>query len=529
VKRFARVLIRFAVAAALVLCAACVTAPSSPPAAPAGQEKPAARLAAPAPAGAPADTPTPTPDALPFTIEYVPQTGGSFATLPAVQAYSIAPTKDGLLLLVGGRITSGLHMFTSDQDNFPKTSSNHWLWVIDPKTGTNSQFDVNSLGPALAGPLSATNAQSWYDANSDLLYVIGGYGWNADQTDMKTFPTILTLPVSKVVAALSASPPDPATIKSLIGSSTDQRFAVTGGGLFNLGGSFFLTFGQRFDGLYRAFGGSEFTQTYTEQIRQFTLTPGTLRILAYGAITNADADRPFHRRDGSVVMSVDPASGNSRIAAFGGVFAPGKIAAYANPVYVDASGAATVDRSTAQLFSQYQCPVVVTWDSAAKTVYHTFMGGIGGHWWFQTPSQHAAYVSVTQQGRNDGFPFLADVTTYVEKSDRSYQQWLHTQPTPGNRLLGASINFIVDPALVAAGGASSQGVIQLATWNQGERKLIGYAFGGIEAENPLPLVPNSGTAATNTLSQVYLTRTPTAAYPASIGHDAVPSPDLKLR
>jgi hypothetical protein len=473
--------------------------------------------------------PTPTPNAVPFTLDFVEQpfsgTDGG-AGLPPLQAFSLGRTKDGRFLVVGGRVTLGLHMFTSNEDNFPQLSSNKWLWVIDPKTGAHWSFDTTALGADLSGPLSATNAQAFQDPSSDQMLVVGGYGWAGG--NMITYNTILSFPVSELAAQVASARPDAAKIKALIQHAADNRFAVTGGALKKLGNVFYLLFGQKFNGQYRAFGGSDFTQAYTEQIAQFTLKPNTLKILSWGVLTSSDADHPYHRRDGNVVDNVDPTSGAERITAFGGVFMPGKIAAYTNPIYIDPSGP-TIDRKNNQRFSQYQCPVIVAYDSKAKVLYHTFFGGIGATWFSQTPSQHQAYETVAGQGRNDGFPFVADVTTYVEKSDGTFTEWILPKPTPQNQLLGASVDFIIDNDLVASGAATAKGVLHLDKWKTGEKKLIGYVFGGIQAQNPLPLVPNSGTQASNALLQAYLTLTPEAAYPASDGHAAVQSAGLKLK
>ncbi|HEY0189825.1 MAG TPA: hypothetical protein VGC42_01805 [Kofleriaceae bacterium] len=475
--------------------------------------------------GAP-PAPPPTPNALPYTLELVAPAWAGTSSLPALHAYSLGRTKDGKLLIVGGRITQGLHMFTSTDPNFPRKNTNSSLWVIDPKTGDKWSFDTAQLGDDLAGPLSATNAQGYQDPATDQLLIAGGYGWSGD--NMKTFNTIVSLPVSQVAAQITAAHPDPARIKALIKRGTDPRFAVTGGALRKLGSTYYLLFGQSFQGQYRAFGGSDFTQAYADKIAQFTLQPSSLKILSYGELTSSDPSHPYHRRDGNVIDNVDPATGAERITAFGGVFMPGKIAAYTNPVFIDASGP-TVDSTDQQRFSQYQCPVIVAYDPVAKLEYHTFVGGISGTWFSQSPSQHQAYLQVTAQGRNDGLPFIADITSYVQKADGSFTEWILPSPIPGNQLLGASIDFVVANAAVASGLASAKGVLHLDKWHAGDRKLVGYLFGGIAATNPLPLQPNSGTVATNQLFEVYVTLSPSAAYPASAGHAAVQSSHLQIR
>jgi hypothetical protein len=472
-----------------------------------------------------ADAPPQTPNAVPYTLDFVVQPPASPA-LPALQAYSLGRTKDGRFLIAGGRITQGLHMFTQNEPNFPKANSNTQLWVIDPKTSAYWSFDTTQLGADLAGPLSATNAQAYQDPSTDQMLIVGGDGWAGD--NMKTYNTIVSFPVSDLAAQIAVAKPDPNKIKALIKHATDERFTVTGGALKKLGNAFYLVFGEKFTGQYRPFGGSDYSQTYTEQIAQFTLKPGTLQILSWGVQTSSDPSHPYHRRDGNIVDNVNPATGSDRITAFGGVFTVGKLGAYTNPIYIDPSGP-TIDQTNNQRFSQYQCPVIVAYDPKAKVVYHTFFGGIGATWFSQTPSQHQAYEQVSAQGRNDGFPFVADITSYVQQAGGSFTEWILPQPTPQNLLLGSSTEFIIDNGLVASGAATAKGVIHLDKWKAGEKKLIGYIFGGIVAQNPLPLIPNQGTVSANTLIAAYLTLTPSAAYPASDGHAAVQSPNLPLK
>jgi len=127
---------------------------------------------------------------------------------------------------------------------------------------------------------------------------------------------------------------------------------------------------------------------------------------------------------------------------------------------------------------------------------------------------------VTHQGRNDGFPFVADITTFLQSADGTYKEYIHTRPTPGNRLVGASINFIVSRQLMTERLAYGNGVIKLAKLPVTRGTLVGYIYGGIEAQNPLPLIPNTGTFVSNSVFKVILVRTPSAGIPADQGHES---------
>jgi len=82
------------------------------------------------------------------------------------------------------------------------------------------------------------------------------------------------------------------------------------------------------------------------------------------------------------------------------------------------------------------------------------------------------------------------------------------------------VRFIVNPAIINNGMAYSNGVIKLKNMPAGSKVLVGYIYGGIEAQNPLPLIPNTGTFVSNSLFAVYVTNAPSAALPASMAHES---------
>lgn len=455
------------------------------------------------------------PNALPFTMEFVEQNYGSKVALPKLQSYGHAMNKSGEVLIVGGR-RQGLHTFKSaPENNFVRDSANHFLYVIHPESGDQWSFDVNLLGPDLSAPLQSTNLQAYHDKTTDNMYVVGGYGWKADGSNMITFPTIIRFKLETIMAAIKSGEPAE-KIKSFIELGKDDRFAVTGGELTMMNGNFYLVFGQRFDGQYRAFGGSDFTQEYTEEIRIFTLKPNSLDILSYGATKTSDPDRPFHRRDGNIIEDIDPKTGQPRITALGGVFLPGIIGGYDYPIYISGPQTPVVNKDAKQKFSQYECPVITIYkeDSPNPTVYNTMFGGISLFYYSQTPEQKIAFDTVTAQGRNDGFPFISDISTFQESSDGTYQEFIHPQPIVNNRLLGSSVTFIPNRELAENQVAFENGVIRLKNIPSGTRVLAGYIYGGIEAEQPLPLRPNFGTFVSNSVFAVYVTNTPSGGIPA---------------
>ncbi len=459
-------------------------------------------------------------NALPFTLDFKEVTYAGAKPLPRLQSYAVATSKAGEWIIVGGR-RQGLHTFESaPATNFVRDSANNFLFVINPVSGQQWSFDVRKLPANLSAPLQATNSQQYYDLANDQLYLVGGYGWKADKSNMTTFNTIIRFKVDDMVAAIKSAQ-SPARIAALMEFGQDDRFAVTGGELLQLNSAFYLVFGQNFIGQYRAFGGSDFQQTYTEEVRIFTLLPNSLTINSYGATTTTNSDHPFHRRDGNTVADIDPTTGQPRIAVYGGVFRPGIIGAYTYPVYINGPGTPVIVPTANQKFSQYNCPVISVYDSGpTKSVYHTFFGGIGHYYYSQTASQKMVYDSATLEHRNDGFPFVADISTFIQSAGGIYKEFILPAPIPGNRLVGSSVPFLLNQTMITKGYVFDNGVINLAKIPRNTRLLVGYVYGGIEAQNPLPRQPNTGTFVSNSVFQVYLTYKPSAAIPASQAHES---------
>jgi len=457
------------------------------------------------------------PNAIPYTIEFQPVTLPA-NSLPALQAYCLAPAPSGGWYVAGGRIT-GLHTFTTSQQNFPPNLENPSLWWINPETLTATVLvDLTKLAPALRDPLMATNQQCYSDGTS--WYIAGGYGNNSVTGKLGTFDSLMRIPLS-AVAALASDNTSTAAQKNAafaaqIETIHDPLFKVTGAVLLKTANFFVLAFGQVFDGNYNPFGTGS-TQQYTQTVGFFTLKPGKLAISTKGSLgPNAE----FHRRDLPMVNSIDPSNGTPRLAGFAGVFPDGKIAGLTDVVYIKEQFGelqTSVDTNLNKHFSAYQCPTVPVYDKVGKVIYYTFFGGIGHYWYFQSDSQHQVYEAATAQGRNDGLPFTEDISTVIEKADGSYQEYFSPSPISGNMLHGASVDFI------PAGGSKFMpgGIVDLSTFSAGEKALVGYVYGGIEAVNPLPVEPNTGTVPTNALYKVFLTLTPSSGVPASMAHEAV--------
>lgn len=472
---------------------------------------------------------------VPYTLTFVPAPQPS--TLPALHSYCLANVSPTQWLILGGRL-QGLHQF-NPSGNF--AGPNTMLWSVNPVAGTSIQVaDLSKINPSFGDPLTATNQQCEYHPESNAWYIVGGYGLNHATGQYTTFPTIIRIPVSQVAAAATntayTAAQRQAAIATIITNPvnlvTNNALRVTGGALSHTAaGLEFLAFGQDFEGNYNPFGS--FTQTYTNQVQPFVIstvpansgspvTPPAFSIKTYDPITSSDSTMPWNRRDFASGYDVDPQSGLERYSVFGGVFPPGKIAAYDFPVYITGTGvniAVNSDHTLAQHFGFYEAPIIAVWDGSS--IYHTFFGGIGHFFLNQTPDQSTVYKMVTAQGRNDGMPFIEDISTLIQDSSGQYQEVVSKDPIPGGVLHGASVDFVPNLSVAFHFQGTENSVVNLSTFTDGEKELIGYIYGGIEATFPLPCYPSHGTLATNTLYSVYLTKSAWAnLVPASSATEA---------
>jgi hypothetical protein len=477
-------------------------------------------LALAAAAAAPAQNSAP----VPYTLSFVPLNAPN---LPRLQSYCLANVSATQWLILGGR-TVGLHTF-NPSGNF--TAPNTMLWSINPTTGSALQVaDLSQIDPAYGDPLSSTNQQCEYSPESGWWYIAGGYGLSHATNNFVTFPTILQISVSQL-AAIANSGQTPSQMQAAVAALlqtpanmiTNPAMKVTGGALSQTSaGIWLLSFGQIFDGQYNPFGGG-FTQIYSQAVLPFTISENPFAIHPLQPIKSTAADAPFNRRDFQAGYDVDPTTKLDRFAVFGGVFRPGAIAGYDYPVYLTSSGlniTALPDHNVKQHFGFYEGPMIVAWDGTS--VYHTFFGGIGHYWKTQSTSQNQVYQYVTQQGRNDGLPFVEDIDTLIENGSGQYQEYMSPDPVPGNMLHGASAEFVPNLSEPARYQGIAESVVKLSAFAPGENVLIGYIYGGIEAANPLPCKPSTGTVATNALYKVYLTMSPwSGLVPASQANEAI--------
>jgi len=253
-------------------------------------------------------------------------------------------------------------------------------------------------------------------------------------------------------------------------------------------------------------------QNYSESVRQFTFMPGASGAVsgkATGALqVNLVAIEPpisrsrppedteqYHRRDLTVLPLLAP-DGAERIAALGGVFVPGQMAGFVNPVLIDASASApgfslNVDKAATQWLSQYEVAALPIHSQREHATYVTLFGGISQYYWKDGKLSHDA-PNFNVNPPVDGLPFINSIST-LKMLPAGSSQFLHEgqtfppaglEPACGSAsspapYLGAETVFV--PSASALDG---NGYIQLDALQQ--PTVLGYLVGGIAALAPYP-------------------------------------------
>jgi hypothetical protein len=332
---------------------------------------------------------------------------------------------------------------------------------------------------------------------------------------MKTLSQVMAVSLPEFISAVEHGSLNSDFAKQSIYVGSHPALAITGGDLEyadTIGGdSFLLVFGHQFDGVYSTGGGTA-TQKYSESVRQFNFklgqsgsqagtNLGILDVELMGVYPPISRTRPveeteqYHRRDLTVLPLLAP-DGSNRIAALGGVFVPGQMAGFVNPVFITGDGSKqtqsvnlSVDTSISQLMSQYEVATVPVYSQTQKTMYTTFFAGISQYYWKDGKLNHDT-PNFNISPPVDGLPFINSISTLKVDSSGS-GQYLHNsetfppataQPSCGGTAapyLGAETVFVA-----AKGVLDSNEVIQLESVSQST--VVGYLVGGIAATAPYP-------------------------------------------
>jgi hypothetical protein len=460
--------------------------------------------------------------------------GFAIEGFPGLHSAAIAGAPEKLVIIGGRR--NGLHGFpvnsTAGQaPAFPKTEANDTIYVLDLKNRKLlGSAQVGSLPPKVVKQFMATNTE--YELLNGWFYIIGGYASDPQTGSFSTLGYITVVNFDALTdAVINKQPLDDAFASANIVQFDHLALAITGGALELLPDAsgatdFVLAFGQQFDGEYTTSGGLV-NQTYSDGVRLFQFTypansakPSDLKFLK--AVPNPsgtpmDPENPYHRRDYTLLPSLD-AAGKRRLVAYGGVFKGGRIEGFLNPVFI-ASGSSTVTLTpniqTIQLLSQYDTAAIQLFDNrgGSGTIYTTFFGGISQYYWDDaTKSLKRDPLNLNKTDAKDGLPFINSISTLkTPTSNDTGIQYLHTgesfPPTSavptcasanGNASApygGTESKFIIASGMPLA----TPGVLQLSSITG--TSVVGYMVGGIASTAPYP---NGATCASGMFYQVTL-------------------------
>lgn len=396
----------------------------------------------------------------------------NIAGLPGLHSYAFGQ-HNGKWLIIGGR-KDGLHA-RQPFNSFPETQNNTDIYVVDVATNQSWSASVNTLPTGLKEQLQSTNMNFYQDETT--LYIIGGYGFSASSNDHMTYANLTAVDVPGIINAIVTGTPIANYFKQL----SDQKFAITGGQLGKIGTTFYLVGGQQFDGRYNPMSMPTYTQSYSNQIRKFTLdNSGTnLSYANYETITDVIH---FHRRDYNLLPQVFP-NGELGYTISSGLFQIAADLPFLNPIDIKANGY-TPQMNFNQYLSNYHSGKVSLYDVNLNQMHNVFFGGMSQY--------HYESGSLLQ---DDTVPFVKTISrTTRTASGELYEYQL---PIEMPNLKGAGAEFIYNKAL----SHYSNEVIQL-TPNLPNEFVIGHLFGGIESSNPSAFTTNQ-TGQTTADASVY--------------------------
>ncbi len=400
----------------------------------------------------------------------------SITGLPGLHSYALAQ-HDNKWLIIGGR-KDGMHArtpFTS----FPDAENNTDIYVIDVIGKQFWSASMNSLPTGIFEQLQSTNMN--FTQHGDTLYIIGGYGYSTSVDDHVTYDKLTSIQVSSLIDAII----NQETIEPYFKQIADDIFAVAGGQMGEIDNTFYLVGGQRFDGLYNPMGNPTYTQTYTNQIRKFTIdnTEDQLSYNNYSASTD-----PVHlrRRDYNLLYQIFP-DGEEGFTISSGVFQENVDLPFLYPVDITSEGYDPVSGFN-QYLSHYHSAKTFLYDSISNSMHSLFFGGM---------SQYYYQDGILIQDVN--VPFVNTISRLTRSADGTLKEYQLPEEMPG--LHGSSAEFILNVNLPHCHSE----IIKLSEI-QSDTILIGHIYGGIDSPSLNPFTDNvtETTSANNSIYSVVL-------------------------
>ena len=412
-------------------------------------------------------------NSFPYTIELKPV---NIPGLPGLHSFAHGQY-DNKWLIIGGR-KDGLHA-RQPFNAFPQSQNNTDIYVIDINTLQFWSSTLNNLPVGIKEQLQSTNMNFYQDGNS--LFIAGGYAFSSSENDHITFPNLTAVNVPGLINAVING----GAIQTNFKQITDDVFAVTGGYLKKLGNTFYLVGGHRFDGRYNPMGHPSYTQTYTNQIRKFSIhhSESQLSFSNYETITD-----PVHlrRRDYNLLPQIFP-NREEGFTISSGVFQQEADLPYLYPVDITEKQYKPVTAFN-QYLSNYHSAFFTFYDSTLNKMHSIFFGGI---------SQY--YYQDNQLINDKQVPFVKTISRLTRYADGTLKEY--QMPVEMPSLQGASAEFIHNPAVPHF----KSGIIKINQVKE-DSILVGHIYGGISSPALNPFNSNRAniTSASNVIYAVTL-------------------------
>jgi hypothetical protein len=442
------------------------------------------------------------------------------------------------------RSDTGNHSTNNDYayHSFPIESFNQKIYVYDVDSDNLSAINVGAfLQPVSshipAFPFISVNALArQYDST---LYVAGGYGPRTMNPPSPggtiTYYTnngLTQLNVPSVIRCirnpLQCRPLDNFPVRY----DTNSLITSTGGELYKLNDTFYIAGGQHYKETDSILSHDSDVVVYDQKliyltsVIPFTIQNGqqfyslNINVDTAGIITDvpldslntnyADTTSKFRRRDVVVAPTFINDTFTNGFVFHGGVFRPSAVAdspgvgpfrAWDDALFIHPSLSPkysfSTNSSVYQSYNVYSCPNFVGYDGATQNVHTFLMGGIGdgqANYWV-SGFTHSVTQTIQPLGNPRGITAIPDTTGFLIGGSPKFY--------------GAEAAFIykTDKRLVFM--QSNPDILDLnATLTAaGDSIVVGYIYGGIEADVPNPGGYKGGmTRATNKIFKVTLYR-----------------------
>ena len=421
------------------------------------------------------------PRPAPFRIESENITA-DFAGTPRLHSF-VSAQWDGKWIFIAGR-TGGYHGVGQGEVDFPRTTSNQNIWVIEPPDSGPAKVYSFPV-PDLPASLTAVKDQ-WMSTSlefvqdKETLYLLGGYGQNS-AGDPVTFPLVSSVNLPALVDGVIHHKD---TFSKTIAWAESPLVQSTGGELVKLDdGLFYLIGGHVFMGSYRSFEAADekespkASQQYLGEIRKLRFTagkPGKIDV----KLVETYPDPEFARRDLNAGPMILPDGKSLGAAAWGGVFTKEQLN-FTHPIFISTTAAPKVDASYDQKMSSYSCAKLLLYDPDSFAMYTTLFGGISRWRWNDRKNDFEKAPLVGDKSKQtdylDGMPWIDEISTLVRKAGTT-SEFVQADRLPG--YLGTNAAFMSVPGLKKIRDDAS--IFDLRQFH-GKRVLAGYLFGGLRA------------------------------------------------